>query len=233
MKPELAALRLGYLSQELRARQHSVVTEDDLLKIKEVQPCLVELNRTLNMLGSRLSGYHRTAFVELKQRLAASHEDQFEERISLLDQAGALPGEPQRCALQDDHWADLQSLLQGVSEPDNAFGSWFVIGDHLGDVVFQLLENKLTVPLPPKQWDYLYEGVDRLPEPLRMRVETTFPVGYNSGAHLGLQLVTTFNSLCALLAEEDHKEPYWDASVGKLWYSRRRTASMMAICNRE
>jgi hypothetical protein len=115
---------------------------------------------------------------------------------------------------QDEDWHELDSLVQGVMNTD--LHPWFLTGDHLGDIVFQLVSDRLTPPLSSQYWDYLYEGVDRLPEPIRCRVETTFPHGYRNGTHLGLQLVATFAQLCAILAEEGRQVPYWDGEA--LWF---------------
>jgi hypothetical protein len=96
---------------------------------------------------------------------------------------------------------------------------WFVTGDHLGDIVFRLESDRLTVPLLRQHWDYLYEGVDQLPEPIRCRVEDTFPYGYRSGTDLCLQLVNTFERLCNILAEQRRSVPYWDGEA--LWFQGR------------
>jgi hypothetical protein len=124
---------------------------------------------------------------------------------------------------QDDDWREVQSLLQGIVAFDGKCGPWFEIGDHLGDTVFQLLDNRLTVPLSPLAWDYLYAGVDRLPPRVQRRLGVFFPAGYNGAHHLARQLAGTFRGICTLLdKEEDGLDavPKWDGT--NLVYRNRR-----------
>ena len=225
-------MRLGYLGQELRARQRTVWAGKPL-EVRAVRNCLQEIERTLHMLGARLACYQGATFAGLRDRVSARHdgasghlvqmwmETLDELHFSATDALRELPGRVSSDSAirawsiwQDEGWEEINSLLRGVMGSD--LRPWFVTGDHLGDMVFQLVDNRLAPPLSPQHWDYLYEGVDRLPEPIRGRVESTFPRGYRSITHLGLQFVSTFDQLCVLLAEEGPQVPYWDGQA--LWF---------------
>lgn len=235
MEEQLAVLRLGYLSHSLRSIQRSMWTGSPL-ELPGVRPSLREIERALHLLGGRQSGYQRATFCELRERVAARHRRASDALVELVaDAVGEVDltsAEPlrqlatrvssdelaQACRrAQEADWEEIHSLLAGVAQGD--LRPWWVIGDHLGDVVRRLVEGTLPVPLPPEQWDYLYEGVDRLPGRVRPLVEERFPSGYRSAAHLGLSLVGTFRSLCALLADEGARllqRPYWDGEA--LWF---------------
>jgi len=241
MKEELAALQLGYLGQELRSRQQSA-WHGVLHTVKEVEPCLHEIDEALSLLSRRMNDYQRAQVVEVWERVVARHNGACRHLaqvwMDLFAQVGEDPEEARRrladCIVsdetmeawktwQEEDWREVHYLLQGIVAFDEKCGPWFDIGDHLGDVVFQLLDSRLAVPLSPQQWDYLYAGVDRLPLRVQRRLGVFFPQGYNDAHHLARQLAGTFHGICNLLAGEDHgldAVRKWDGT--NLVYRNRR-----------
>jgi len=222
MKEELAALRLGYLAQELRYRQRTVWS-GILYQVKDVDACLHEIHQSLCLLSSRMNDFQRAEVVALRDRVAARHDGACRHLvqiwIELFAQVGEDPKEANRQLpgrvssdeategwnnWQEEDWREVQNLLQAVVGIEGQCGPWFAFGNNLGDVVFQLLENRLSVPLLPQHWDYLYAGVDKLPPRIQRRLNVFFPQGYNGAHHLALQLASTFQGLCNLLAGEEY-----------------------------
>jgi hypothetical protein len=95
--------------------------------------------------------------------------------------------------------------------------AWFEIGDHLGDVIFGLLQGRYGCPLPDEKWDYLYAGVDCFAPTLRERLAPLFPHDYSSPQNLAFQLQETYSALCRFadkrLRPEDQPKPSWDGST--------------------
>lgn len=202
---------------------------------ERLEPCLQEIRRTFCLLGDLPSSFQASTLLDILDRVAARHSGMSrliaDTWIGLLEEGRSRANAIERLAgalvkngitawrnWQEEDWADLQSVVQGIIGCNANVAAWFLIGDHLGETVFQLMDDKLTVPLARQKWDYLYAGVDRLPEPIRLRVENAFPRRYRNANHLILQLVATFEQLCDLLAEEDRRVPYWDRNGGKLWF---------------
>jgi hypothetical protein len=241
VKEELAALRLGYLGQELCHRQRSAL-QAVLQEVKEVQTCLREIDQALALLSSRVNDYQRAQVADLWDRLASRHdgacgyvaqiwmelfaevgEDPEKARRSLADRITSDDGIQAWKTWQEEDWREVHNLLQGVVAFDGKCGPWFETGHHLGDAVFRLLDNRLAVPLSPQAWDDLYAGVDRLPPRVQRRLGTFFPAGYNDAHHLALQLAGTFRGICALLDGEEYgldAVPKWDGT--NLIYRNRR-----------
>jgi hypothetical protein len=241
VKEELTALRIGYLGQELRHRQRSVF-QGVVHKVTEVQPCLDEIDRGLALLSSRMNGYQRAQVVEIWDRVAARHEGASCHLAQLWVDAIAQDGEDAVEARrllaawvsggdemkawmtwQDEDWREVHSLLEGIVAFDGKCGPWFEIGDHLGDTVFRLLDNRLAVPLTPQKWDYLYSGVDKLPPRVQRCLGVHFPSRYKNAHHLVCQLEGTFGGICNLLEGEKYgldTVPKWDGI--NLVYRNRR-----------
>jgi hypothetical protein len=230
MCPELAALRAGYVLQELGHRQRSAWGRRSLA-VQGVQPYLAALEEVLCARSDRLNQYQRAAVVELVERIDSRHEGACSTAVELFFttvEAGGtkkefedrLPGSGEMAAWknwQRTDWGQLQLLFQRITEPEAA---WFRIGDRLGGYVAALREGSTAFPLSGGQWNDLYSGVDRLPERIRRSVERFFPTGYRSCLHLAAQLAGTYQGLCEALEGGLLETPVWDGVT--LFYRGRR-----------
>jgi hypothetical protein len=200
MSDALAALRLGFLSRQIRNCQK----EPDLAGVTTV---LKQTDRALHGLSNRMNGYQRSTVVELWKRLYDSHSVV---RRRLLDGLSEMLKKRQQ-----ELWSDLRALLAAIIAKEQRLTAWFDIGDRLADVSAQLYEGQLAVPLSDRQWDYLYLGVDRLSNRQRPSVRLFFPTGYNDSLHLACQLIGTYSGLCSLLQSPDNITaiPRWSGTT--------------------
>jgi hypothetical protein len=189
-----------------------------------------------------MNNYQRAQVVDLWDRVASRHEGTTRHLAQLwldaIAQAGENAVEARRLLAasvsggdemkawktwQHDDWREVHSLLEGILAFDAKCGPWFEMGCHLGDTVFQLLDNRLAVPLTTQAWDYLYSGVDKLPPRVQRRLRVFFSKGYNDAHHLVCQLAATFGGICSLLDGEEYgldAVPKWDGT--NLVYRNRR-----------
>jgi hypothetical protein len=201
MSEALAALRLGFLSRQIRNGQK----EPDLAGVTDV---LKQTDRALHGMSNRMNGYQRDTVVELWKRLYDFHSVV---RRRLLDRLSETLKKRQQ-----ELWSDLRALLAAIIKGESRLAAWFDIGDSLADVSAQLYEGQLAIPLSPQQWDYIYLGVNRLSNRERRIVRPFFPAGYNDDLHLACQLIGTYSGLCSLLqsvGDDITAIPKWSGTI--------------------
>jgi hypothetical protein len=196
----LAALRLGFLSRQIR----NCHKEPDLAGVTAV---LTQTDRVLHGLSNRMNGYQRDTVVELWKRLYDSHSVMQRRLLNGLSEMLKKR--------QQELWSDLRALLAAILAKEQRLTAWLDIGDRLADVSAQLYEGQLAVPLSARQWDDVYLGVDRLSNRQRRFVRPFFPVGYNDSLHLACQLIGTYSGLCRLLQSPDNITtiPRWNGTT--------------------
>jgi hypothetical protein len=230
----LAALRLGYLSQELRFRQESVWAGNPV-KALAVDPCLSAIDASLHSLSDRLNDYQRVTVAGLLEQLATRHHAACgmvaEIAIDALQAAGpdakqAFRLPPEIVATdeatkgwqqwQQQDWTALRNLLHAVVDSDSRLAAWFDIGDHQADILWQVATRQSDWRLTQRDFDSLYSGVDRLQFPERGEVELAFFSRVRDRQHLMVRLWATYDRLCWLLENRDLQEkPHWDGETIK------------------
>lgn len=70
----LAALRLGYLSRELRLRQEDLWAAHPFKAQPDVGPCLSVIDGCLNSLSDRMNGCQRAVVADLLRRIDTRHD---------------------------------------------------------------------------------------------------------------------------------------------------------------
>ena len=199
----LAALRLGFLSRQIRNYE----------ELPNITPILRQADRALYGLSNRMNGYQRSTVAELWERLSRSHSLA---RRYLLEQ-NAAGSVPTPLKLQHDEiWRDLRVMLSAVISGEPRLMAWFDIGDHLADISSELYEGRVDPPLSAQQWDYIYSGVDSLSSRERRLIDPFYPIGYNDGLHLACQLIGAFTGLCGLLeymGDDITAVPKWDGTT--------------------
>lgn len=207
----LAALRLGFLSRQIR----------NCLDLPGIPALLRQADRALHGLSSGMNNYQRSTVVELWERFARSHSLARRYRLE-RNVAGDLPIPLQ--AQQEEIWHDLRSVLSGIITGEQRLMAWFEIGDHLADMSSQVYLSQVGLPISARHWDYIYSGVDRLSSRERRIIEPFFCGGYNDNLHLASQLIGTYSGLCGLLeyaGDAILAIPKWDGTT--ISYRGRQT----------
>jgi hypothetical protein len=212
----LAALRLGFLSRQIRNSQETMWGRQEPA-VPAVTSTLKEAARALDGLSNRMNDYQRSTVVELWRRLHDSHSIASQRLLGCSGVAASILK-----TKQQGLWSDFRALLAAIIAGEQRLAAWFDIGDHLAAASWEVYEGKLPLPLAPRQWDYIYSGADRLSERERRVIYPFFPAGYNDPLHLACQLIGTYRGLCGLLqsvGDNITATPRW---TGKLlvWGSR-------------
>jgi hypothetical protein len=231
----LAALRLGYLSHKLRWVQDRLWFAYSLTN-PDIEPVLHELDENLLGLSHRMNAYERSTVLALKERLIACH---YEASSHCGDLALEVIKEPSATSasshqrwrekvdqhpatdafkkLQKQNWSDLRTIVTNVVAEEPRLLAWFEIGDQLGELIRELLDGRVSVPVPRVRWTLLYSGVDKLSADLRKRLEPLYPAPYRSASHLASQLDETYSALCRFaerrLGRDSLAAPKWDGKV--------------------
>jgi hypothetical protein len=188
----LAALRVGFLSRQIRNSQETM-WKTQTPGVPNITAVLKEADRALHGLSNRMNGYQRSTVVELWGRLHQAHAI-----ASPLLRGGGAEANILKTR-QQELWTDLRALLAAIITGEPRLAAWFDIGDNLADISCRLYEGQLALPLSPQQWDHIYSGVDRLSQRERRIIGPFFPAGYNGLLHLACQLIGTYQGLCGLL----------------------------------
>jgi hypothetical protein len=183
----LAALRLGYLSRQIRNLQETM-WKAQTPGVPNIKAVLKEADRALHGLSNRMNGYQRSTVVDLWSGLHQAHA------IALPLLRGSSAAARILKTRQQELWSDLRALLAAIITGESRLAAWFDIGDHLADISCQLYEGQLSLPLSPVQWDHIYSGVDRLSQREQRVIGPFFPAGYNNRLHLACQLLGTYRA---------------------------------------
>jgi hypothetical protein len=145
----LAALRLGFLSRQVRTCQE-MMWQAQALAVPVVTNTLMEADRALHGLSNRMNNYQRPTIVELWKRLYDSLSIAPERLLVCANATASILK-----TRQHELWSDFRAMLAAIITGQPRLGVWFDIGDRLADISWQVYEGRLPLPLTPQQWDVL------------------------------------------------------------------------------
>jgi hypothetical protein len=206
----LAALRLGFLSRQIRNLQEAMWTTQ-APSLAAVTKIIKDADRALHGLSNCLNGYQRSTVVELWETLYDSLSIAPHRLLGCSGVAKSILKKQQQ-----ELWNDLRAMLAAIITGERRLAAWFDLGDRLADISWQIYEGLLPLPLTPQQWDFLYSGVDRLSRRERRIIGPFFPARYNNHLHLACQLLGTYRGLCGLLqsvGDDILAVPSWDGTT--------------------